>query len=147
MTSGPNLQGNRRGIAIVAEDSSANAAALAIFIKQCGFEVLSFSDGLTAWNHVRMMTAAKAAELKIIFSDYMMPNMNGLELARQIRSLSHLQKVPFVFCSAIVDPKVVKEAKELSQGYIVKPATLTTVRNKIDALLGGAANPAQTKAS
>ena len=125
-----------RGIAIIAEDSSANAAALAIFVKQLGFTVKSFHDGKAAWDYLSVLSGADLAALKIIFSDYMMPRMNGKELLLKVRETPAFAKLPFVFCTAVIDPAMVREVLNLTQGYLVKPASLSAVKKKIDTIFG-----------
>ena len=125
-----------RGLTILAEDSSANAAAFSAFLRQCGLEVKHFIDGKAAWDYLEKVPSADRARLKIIFSDFMMPRMDGLELLKKVRTTTTLRTVPFVFCTAVLDPKLIREALPLSQGYIVKPATLSQVQKKVDSILG-----------
>jgi CheY-like chemotaxis protein len=123
-----------RGLAIIAEDSSANAAVLSIFVKQAGFSVQTFPDGQAAWDYISALSGEKLNELKVIFSDYMMPRMNGKELLFAVRAKAGFEKIPFVFCSAVADPEQVKEVIHLSQGYLQKPASLAVVMAKIESL-------------
>lgn len=128
--------GATKGIAVIAEDSSANAAALSIFIKQLGFSVKTFSDGKFAWEYLDSLSSSQIFEVKIIFCDYMMPRMDGKELLLKIRAKPDLASMPFVFCTAVVDPALIREVLNLSQGYLVKPASLTSVKKKMEAIFG-----------
>lgn len=134
-SSGAN-SGASKGIAIVAEDSGANAAALGMFIKQLGFTVRTFPDGKFAWDHLDALSATDLKEVKIIFSDYMMPRMDGKELLLKIRAKPSLEKLPFVFYTAVVDPALIREVLSISQGYLVKPTSLTTVKKKFESIFG-----------
>lgn len=61
-------------------DDEANARrALAIGLRVEGFDVDEASDGNVALERLAVRTA------DVCFVDLMMPNMNGLELARQLR--------------------------------------------------------------
>jgi CheY-like chemotaxis protein len=133
----PAIQQNR-GMALLAEDSSANAAAFSALLRQCGFEVKIFIDGKAMWDYLEKISATDFARLKIIFSDFMMPRMDGMELLRKLRATPKLKAVPFVFCTAVLDPKLIREALPLSQGYIVKPANLSLLQKKVTELLGPA---------
>jgi adenylate cyclase len=129
-------KGSKKGLAVIAEDSVPNAAALSIFVRQSGLEVRQFGDGQAAWEFIASLDAPALANLRIVFSDFMMPKMDGVEFLKRMKANALTKSVPFVFCSAVIDPKLVKDALALSNGYLVKPATLAQVLKKIQALVG-----------
>lgn len=121
-----------KDLAFVVEDSAPNSDALALMLRKLDFDVRQFADGQLAWDHLQTLPLVDQSRLKVIFSDIMMPKMDGVELLRKIRSLKTLGQVPFVFCSAVMDPKVVRETQALnSQGYVVKPLTFSLLQKKI----------------
>jgi two-component system sensor histidine kinase EvgS len=126
----------KKGVAVIAEDSAPNAAALSIFVRQSGLDVVQFVDGKATWDYMQGLPEAELANVRIIFSDFMMPRMNGFELLQKVKAHPLMKRVPFVFCSAVVDPKLARDAVKLSDGYLVKPATLKQVQKKIESLIG-----------
>ena len=58
-----------------------------------GYDVVTASDGSEA---LRMLQAGEMPQL--IISDVMMPEMDGIELCRNVRAIPHLAQVPvFIF--------------------------------------------------
>jgi len=72
----------------------------------------------------------------IIISDITMPGKNGFDFFEHIRSLPHLQHVPFLFLSAHSDSESVVAGKEIgSDDYLTKPVDfhllLSSIRGKL----------------
>jgi CheY-like chemotaxis protein len=58
-----------------------------------------------------------------------------LELLRRIRGTAGLEKLPFVFVTAISEKDYIFEAKNLkANGYILKPVTYSRVTQKLKEL-------------
>ena len=66
---------------IVAEDNPVQRAYFTKLIEKLGYEALPAEDGLVALQLIRETDA------QILLSDYQMPNLNGLDLARRVRKL------------------------------------------------------------
>lgn len=65
------------------------------------------------------LTAALRQEWDIIFCDYSMPNLNGLEALRIVRQYN--QEVPFIFVSGTIGEDIAVEAMRIgAQDYIMK---------------------------
>jgi CheY-like chemotaxis protein len=125
-------------VVLVVEDSQPNAAAISGLLKRLAFDVVNFPDGAEAWDWLNGLPATEAEKIKAIFCDVSMPKMNGLELLKHVRSSRHLKLVRFVFCSAVIDPPVVREARSLSSdGYIVKRVMPSVLQKKLDELFPG----------
>ena len=56
----------------------------------------------------------------LVLSDYQMPGMDGLELARRIKGFSAFRNLPIILLSSIIE-KVPKEDEGLFAGVITKP--------------------------
>ena len=87
------------------------------------------SDGLDA--------VRKAKELRpdLILLDIGLPTMNGIEAARQIRTLSPNSRI--IFVSRESDPAIVQEALSLGAGYLVKTKVASELRNALAAVFDG----------
>ena len=58
--------------------------------------------------------------IDLVLSDYQMPGMDGLELARKIKGFSAFRNLPIILLSSIIE-KVPKEGEGLFAGVITKP--------------------------
>ena len=80
---------------------------------------------------------AALAELKketfdLILSDFHMPNMNGLELLKAVRSDSNLKDIPFIIMTLDGKKDVLLEAvKEGLNDYMMKPVTAGPLGQKL----------------
>lgn len=67
---------------LIAEDDAVSATALRTLLETRGHEVKVTTDGRSAW------TALQAEHFPLAILDWMMPDMDGLEVCRRIRSRS-----------------------------------------------------------
>jgi sigma-B regulation protein RsbU (phosphoserine phosphatase) len=65
---------------LVVEDDPGLLPVLASVVEALGFEVVTASDGRQAWDRLR------SSHCSIVLTDWVMPEMDGLELVRAIRS-------------------------------------------------------------
>lgn len=86
-------RGDRKQILVV-DDRADNRAVLVNFLQSLGFDLLEASSGEEALAQVARTTP------DFIILDWVMPGMNGLEVARQMRRESPLKDVPIVTISA-----------------------------------------------
>jgi two-component system, chemotaxis family, response regulator PixG len=63
-------------------------------VSEVGYRYLSFNDPLTA---VNVLLALKP---DLIFLDLMMPNLNGYEVCKRLRTHSHIKNTPIIILSA-----------------------------------------------
>ena len=131
----------KKDVAVLVEDSRPAALALIALLKQFSFDIIEFNNGLDAWEWLKNLSADEARKIRVIFSDYSMPKMDGIELLRKVRSRREHSSTKFVFCSAIVDPKVIRETMALDcSGYMVKPITPSIMKKKLDEIFPGRSN-------
>jgi two-component system cell cycle response regulator len=79
---------------LIAEDDEASALLLRQTLEKWGHSVIVAEDGLAAWN---LFLAERPA---VVVADWMMPNLDGAELCRRIRSLRLPQYTYFVLVTA-----------------------------------------------
>lgn len=119
---------------LVAEDSPPNLKILCHYIKLYGFKTIECEDGAIALEHLK---SQPEQNIVAIFSDLMMPNLDGLGLLKGLRELEDSPHVntPFVFISAVLDGDQVMEAMELGiKDYLLKPVTKDKVEEKLSEL-------------
>lgn len=91
----------------------------------------------------KLIEAKKLNEpFELIFSDWNMPEMDGLELFRCCRSDDQFKEIPFVMVTAENEKaNVIKAITEGVSNYIVKPLTPETLSEKIEKVNLKVGNP------
>ena len=113
--------------ALVVDDSSAMRAILRMTLKKHGFEVAEAKHGVEA---LSMLAAPEAFNLILI--DWNMPEMDGFELLRRIRSQPRHAATKIMMVTTETGMPQMSEA--LSAGandYIMKPFTFDVVSDKL----------------
>lgn len=113
---------------LLAEDDDDMRRFLARALERAGHEVASFSEGASAFEEL------KSAEFDLLLTDIVMPEMDGIELARRAAELDQRLKIMFITGFAAValhpDSKAPKDAKVLS-----KPFHLRDLVSEIERLM------------
>jgi two-component system, chemotaxis family, chemotaxis protein CheY len=79
----------------------------------------------------------KAQPVHILFSDFNMPGMDGLELLRVIRADEKFSKMAFILLTGRADKDLVQRAVQLgANNYLVKPFTAAQLKQKIEQVVG-----------
>jgi|SRR6185312_15624467 len=72
----------------------------------------------------------------LIICDWLMPEVDGMAVLKWVRSHPKTKDTPFVMCTAEQEMKSVTQAiKAGASGYITKPITSETFREKINPIL------------
>ena len=113
---------------ILAEDDNDMRRFLVKALQNAGYDVASFDNGLSAYNRLR------EEPFELLLTDIVMPEMDGIELARRATELDPDIKVMFITGFAAValnpDSNAPKDAKVLS-----KPFHLRDLVNEVEKLL------------
>lgn len=73
----------------------------------------------------------------VVFSDMLMPRLDGMQLLGEIKSRPHLAHIPVVVVSASVQPRKVEEAySHGAADYLRKPFDLEELRDKVREYVG-----------
>lgn len=120
VTNGNGLQpaethGEQRSILLV-EDDPALRRYLEVVLQRAGYTVASAGDGLEA------MKFLLKADVDVIVTDALMPNLDGYELCRFVRSSKHLSNLPIILLSAL-DPKNTTDESEQVNAFLAKPVS------------------------
>jgi len=98
------------------DDSSTMRRMVAFTLKGAGYDVLEASDGAEA------LKVLKGRTVDLVISDINMPNMDGLELTRQLRSQPAFSRTPILLLTTESDPSKKAEGRAAgATGWIVKP--------------------------
>jgi CheY-like chemotaxis protein len=115
---------------LVAEDSAPNRNILCHLIKKLGFQVIEATNGKEAWEKIEKLDSSHT--LLAIFSDVMMPDMDGIQLLEKVRSSANFTNIPFTLVTAVSEKEYVLKAKELRvNGYLLKPVSHDKVLKKL----------------
>jgi two-component system, cell cycle response regulator CpdR len=113
---------------LLAEDDNDMRRFLAKALQNAGYDVASFDNGLSAYNRLR------EEPFELLLTDIVMPEMDGIELARRATELDPDIKVMFITGFAAValnpDSRAPKDAKVLS-----KPFHLRELVNEVEKLI------------
>ncbi len=113
---------------LVVDDFSTMRRIVKNLLKQIGFEnVEEAEDGAQAYSKL------KTGGFGLVVSDWNMPNMDGLELLKKIRSDSELKELPFLMVTAEAEKdKVIGAIQSGVNNYVVKPFTGEVLKEKLD---------------
>ena len=113
---------------LLAEDDNDRRRFLAKALPNAGYDVASFDNGLSAYNRLR------EEPFGLLLTDIVMPEMDGIELARRATEIDPDIKVMFItgFAAVALNPdnKAPRQAKILS-----KPFHLKDLVNEVQRLL------------
>ncbi len=78
------------------------------------------------------LEAIRIQRPEIVFLDWVMPEMTGIEVLKEIRNEPGLKNIPVVMVTSCSNRTMVVEAlKAGANGYIVKPFNMDTVEQKL----------------
>ena len=104
---------NDKAKILVVDDEPQLTRVLRTGLKSRGYDVLAAADGLAG------LETFKNWKPDLVIADLAMPNMDGLELCRQLRAIS---QVPIIILSAKGEEKVKVEALDIgADDFVTKP--------------------------
>ena len=98
---------------LLVEDDPALRRYLEVVLQRAGYAVLTAGDGLEA------MKFLLTAQVDVLVTDALMPNLDGYELCRFVRNSDHLAHLPIILLSAL-DPK---NSTEQVNAFLAKPVS------------------------
>ena len=108
-----------------------------MFIKRC-FEISGCQDVefLEAGNGLQALEKLKEKPVDLVVSDLHMPEMDGIELLKRIKSSPRLHETPVIIISSAANPKKVEELKSLmALDVLSKPISPASISKAIQPLL------------
>jgi two-component system chemotaxis response regulator CheY len=113
---------------LVVDDFSTMRRIIKGLLQDLGFaNITEADDGLTA------LSLLKAGNFDLLITDWNMPGMQGVELLRQVRADERMKKLPVLMLTAEAKrAQIVAAAQAGVSGYVIKPFTAATLKEKID---------------
>ena len=130
----PCVTRSRKARLLVVEDEPNILELLSASLRLAGFEVATATGGLEA------LTAAQRHRPDLVVLDVMLPDLDGFDVARRLRSGDARTPVLFLTAQDATEDKV----RGLTVGgddYVTKPFSLEEVIARIQAVLHGSAVP------
>ncbi len=113
---------------LIADDDADLRWLFRLSLQRNGFEVIEAADGL------QTLTCALASRPALLLLDVMMPNLDGLEVCRQLKADSRTGSIPVIFVSARLDLAKCLEKMALPvAGYLIKPVALRDLVQSVNA--------------
>jgi len=117
---------------LIVDDSPVIIMSLKQTLEVASYEVLTASDGAEALDTIK-----GGVKPDLIITDINMPNMNGMDLIKNVRSL--LRFIPILVLTTESESSKREEAKKIgATGWIVKPAQGQDILTVVKQVLPGA---------
>jgi len=116
---------------LVVDDFSTMRRIVKNFLNDLGYNnVQEADDGNTA------LPILKTGGIDFLITDWNMPGMPGLDLLKAVRGDPALAKLPVLLLTAEAKREQIVEAAQAGvNGYVVKPFTAQTLKEKIEKIL------------
>jgi two-component system chemotaxis response regulator CheY len=113
---------------LIVDDFSTMRRIIKGLLHELGFNNLEEADdGNTA------LPLLKAGNFDFLVTDWNMPGMTGLDLLKSVRADAKLAKLPVLLVTAEAKREQIVEAAQAGvNGYVVKPFTANTLKEKMD---------------
>jgi DNA-binding response OmpR family regulator len=104
---------------LLAEDDNISRRILAAQLVEMGFEIAEVEDGSEAWE------AFQNTKPDLVITDWMMPNVDGLELCRRIRNC-HAPSYTYIIILTALDRKqgYLEGMDSGADDFVTKPANI-----------------------
>jgi two-component system chemotaxis response regulator CheY len=116
---------------LVVDDFSTMRRIIKNLLNDLGYaNVTEADDGATA------LPMLQAGNFDFLVTDWNMPGMPGLDLLKAVRADARLAKMPVLMLTAEAKREQIIEAAQAGvNGYVIKPFTAATLKEKIDKIL------------
>ena len=117
---------------LVVDDFSTMRRIVKNLLHDLGYtDVTEADDGNTA------LPLLQGRRFDFLITDWNMPGMPGLDLLKAVRADAKLAKLPVLMLTAEAKREQIIEAAQAGvSGYVIKPFTAVTLKEKIDKILG-----------
>ena len=113
---------------LVVDDFSTMRRIIRNLLRDLGFNnSVEADDGNTA------LPMLKSGNFDLVVTDWNMPGMQGIDLLKAMRADDRLKSIPVLMVTAEAKREQIVEAAQAGvNGYVVKPFTAQTLKEKID---------------
>jgi len=113
---------------LIVDDFSTMRRIIKNLLRELGFNnTIEADDGLTA------LPILQAGGIDFLVTDWNMPGMQGIDLLKAVRADAKLSTIPVLMVTAETKREQIMVAAQAGvNGYVVKPFTAGTLKDKID---------------
>ena len=113
---------------LVVDDFPTMRRIVRSLLKELGFNnVEEAEDGQEG------LAKLQTGQFQFVVSDWNMPNLDGLEMLKRIRSDETMKKLPVLMVTAEAKKEnIIAAAQAGASGYVVKPFTAATLEEKLN---------------
>lgn len=113
---------------LIVDDFSTMRRIIKNLLRDLGYNNTSEADdGLTA------LPMLQSSNFDLLITDWNMPGMQGIDLLRAVRADTRLSTLPVMMVTAEQKrEQIIEAAKAGVNGYIVKPFTAQTLKEKLE---------------
>jgi two-component system chemotaxis response regulator CheY len=113
---------------LIVDDYSTMRRIIKNLLRELGFSNMDEADdGTTAWPMLQ------SGRYDFLITDWNMPGMQGIDLLKAVRADAKLQAMPVLMVTAQAKKEeIVIAAQAGVSGYVVKPFTAETLKEKIE---------------
>ena len=139
----PDLRGRR---VLVVDDNDNSRMVIRDLLTHMTFNTSEASSGKAAIEEIRRAAAAGQAH-ELVFLDWQMPGMDGIEAAKQIRAMGLTPSPHLVMVTAFGREEVLKQAEEAGiEDVLIKPVNPSVLFDTAMRILGGVKEEQRSRA-
>jgi CheY-like chemotaxis protein len=113
---------------LVVDDELANAEVLSLILEEEGYRVFCAGNGRSG------LQRAREVQPDLVILDHLMPTMDGAEMAREMRNVPALARVPILMNSSLPEAAL-RGRYDRYDGFLRKPYSVDTMLAMIRELL------------
>ena len=111
---------------LIAEDNDVTSQLMQLNLEKLGYASIVAKNGSEA---IEKLKASN--DIRLVITDILMPDMDGLTLFQAIKSTPSFQNTPVIICSSLSDAPSIKKAASLGcKHYLLKPFSLKNLKEK-----------------
>jgi CheY-like chemotaxis protein len=115
--------------ALIVDDNPSNAMVVEFILEKLGLEYASLHHPEDVMEHL------KTCRYDVMLLDWMMPNIDGIELLRTIRAKPEMASLKVIMCTARSGDSDRQTALNAgADAYLPKPLSLNTIRESLRGL-------------
>jgi two-component system chemotaxis response regulator CheY len=116
---------------LAVDDSPSMREMLATVLRESGFKVVEAEDG------VKALEVAKSQPVDVVLTDQNMPNMDGLSLVKNLRTLPTYRDTPIMMLTTESSAEMKQKGREAgATGWMVKPFDPDKLVRMLKSLMG-----------
>ncbi len=124
----PQIETSNTRKLLVVDDSALQRKLITVSLKKWGYDIREASSGREALNMVREEMP------DLIISDWMMPDIDGLEFCRELRKIDHETYVYFILLTSKSEKEDVAHGLKIgADDFLSKPVNLEELRARMSA--------------